>query len=66
MAAKTLEELNSDASKQVYTKQLASSELRLIKIHPGDNQSAIKCSMFSIQEEDVQDYETLSYVCKYI
>ncbi|KAF2464388.1 uncharacterized protein BDR25DRAFT_271850 [Lindgomyces ingoldianus] len=61
-AVATLEELNSDAAKQVYKKRLASSELRLIKIHPGDEPSAVKCSIFSVQEGDLPDYEALSYV----
>ncbi|KAF2809773.1 HET-domain-containing protein [Mytilinidion resinicola] len=61
-AIATLEELNSDAAKKVYRNRLASSELRLIKIHPGDGPSTVTCSSFSVQEGDLPDYEALSYV----
>ncbi|KAF2502557.1 hypothetical protein BU16DRAFT_12371 [Lophium mytilinum] len=58
----TLGELNSDAAKTVYRKQLASRELRLIKIHPGAEPSVVKCSSFSVHDGDLPDYEALSYV----
>lgn len=47
-AVAPLEELNSDAAKKVYRKRLVSSELRLIKIHPGGKPSEVKCSIFSV------------------
>ena len=60
----TLEELNSDAAKKVYRKRLASNEIRLIKIRPGGEGSAVQCSTFSAQNEDLPDYEALSYMCR--
>lgn len=62
----TLEELNSDAAEKVYTEQLTSNEIRLIKIHAGGEPSAIQCSTFSVQDGDIPDYEALSYVCRYL
>ncbi|KAE9374113.1 HET-domain-containing protein, partial [Stipitochalara longipes BDJ] len=61
-AVATLEELNSDAAKRVYRKRLASNEIRLIKIHSGGEPSAVQCSTFSVQKENLPDYEALSYV----
>jgi len=65
-AVATLEELNSDAAKEVYRKRLASNEIRLIKVHSEGEPSAVQCSTFSVQKGDLPDYEALSYVCRYM
>jgi hypothetical protein len=59
----TLEKLNAAAAISVY-KRLSNDEIRLVKIHPGEIGDPIQCSLFTISENQIPEYEALSYVCK--
>jgi hypothetical protein len=56
-----LEKVNSQAAKAIY-KPLGTTEIRLVKIHPGSQEDQIQCSIFNVEQEMVPAYEALSYV----
>jgi hypothetical protein len=59
----TLMELNAKAATEVY-KPLADSQIRLIKIHPGQESEQVVCSIFNADFQSHVEYSALSYVCK--
>jgi hypothetical protein len=59
----TLETLNGPAAKTVYT-SINDDEIRLVTIHSGSDEAPISCSLSIVSDDNLPDYEALSYVCK--
>ena len=59
----TLERLNAPAAKTVYA-PISHNEIRLVTIHAGSSEALITCSLVTVSEDKIPNYEALSYVCK--
>ena len=56
-----LEQLNAEAAERIYL-PLKEAEIRLVKLHRGDRDDMIRCSVFSIQQYKGPSFKALSYV----
>jgi hypothetical protein len=57
----SLEDLNSRTSSLIYN-TLKPGEIRIIKLHQGERDSPIQCSLSTFEQANAPDYEALSYV----
>ena len=58
-----LEKLNRPAAKSVYT-PINDGEIRLVTIYAGSYEAPISCSLSVVSDDNLPNYEALSYVCK--
>jgi hypothetical protein len=57
----SLNKRNTEAASKIYL-PLKEKEIRLLKIHPGPNESSMHCSLEIVAEDHLPNYEPLSYV----